>query len=365
MRALKLALLTLALVPTTWLHGERPDRAHLPDAGLVDLMPALRGDLPDTGALRLLGAWQIIGRSRTLGTLSSLAQTRGGLVSVGDRGGVLWFSRPDFPGPWRHRLDRLIHVDWRRFHYPTDSEAVVVLPGAEDLLVAYEGVPQIERYSHDLTLRHPITLPVLSEWPENQGPEGMAVLGDGRTVIVGETYDRWLDRTRHPGLIFRGIPQPFETPARFELIMPAGYRPSELTQMPDGRLLVLGRNFSLAGFRSIVAVFSPRDVRPGAEITPRVIARITDPRIRDNYEGMTVTREADGSEVVWLVSDSNEMSVMQRTLLLKLRIGPDAGKGASAVGVAPDRQTAPARSSARAGERAGAAKTRNVRRRLP
>jgi hypothetical protein len=55
-----------------------------------------------------------------------------------------------------------------------------------------------------------------------------------------------------------------------------------------------------------------------------VIARIDDPRIHDNYEGMAVTREADGSQIVWLVSDSNEMVWAQRTLLLKLRIGPEA-----------------------------------------
>lgn len=78
------------------------------------------------------------------------------------------------------------------------------------------------------------------------------------------------------------------------------------------------------GFRSVIAVFAQKDVRPGAVITPKVIARIDDPRIRDNYEGMTVTREPDGSRLVWLISDSNEMVWAQRTLLLKLRIGPEA-----------------------------------------
>jgi hypothetical protein len=72
--------------------------------------------------------------------------------------------------------------------------------------------------------------------------------------------------------------------------MPAGYCPSELAQMPDGRLLVQGRRFGRTGF----------------------------------YKAITVTREADGSQLVWLVSDSNEMVLLQRTLVLKLRIGPEA-----------------------------------------
>lgn len=323
MRALKLALLILALVPAIWLRAPKPMPARDQTVHLVDLMPLLRSQLPRTGALRLEGAWQLNGRSRTLGTLSALAQSGNGFVAVGDRGGVLRFTRPDRPGPWVTRLDRLVHLDWRRYRYPTDAESILVEPGSGDLVVGYEDAPMLERFSADLAQHRPIPLPVLAEWPENQGAEAMTRLEDGRTVLIGETYARWLDRTRHPGLIFPGTPRPFESPARFELIMPPGYRPSDLAQAPDGRLFVLGRHFSVVGFRSVIAVFAPDDLRGGGAITPQVIARIDDPRIRDNYEGMTVTREADGSQMVWLVSDSNEMVWAQRTLLLKLRIGPE------------------------------------------
>ena len=325
MRALKLVLLILALVPTVWLRGEAPAMPGNPAIQLVDLMPALRRSLPDTGALQLVGAWQIRSQDRNLSTLSGLAQTRGGFVAVGDRGAAFWFARPDLPGPWQARLTRLVDLNWRKYRYATDAEAALVDAPTGDLIVAYEDAPMLERYSPDLARRSRIAIPALAAWSENQGPEAMTRLADGRTVIVGETHARWLDRTRHPGLLFPGVPKSGESPARFELAMPAGYRPSELAQMPDGRMLVLGRHFTLAGFRSVIAVFAAGDVRPGAVITPRVIARIADPRLRDNYEGMTVTREADGSQMVWLLSDSNEMVWAQRTLLLKLRIGPEVG----------------------------------------
>lgn len=323
MRALKLALLILALVPTVWLRSAQMPPPGNPGIHLADLMPTLRDSLPDTGALQLEGVWQILGQARLLGTLSGLAHTQGGLVAVGDRGGILWFPRPDRPGPWHARASRLINLNWNKYHFPTDAEAVMVDPASGDLVVAYEDAPRLERYSPDLSWRSPIPLPVLAEWPDNKGAEAMARLADGRTVIVGEGYLRGLDRTRHPALIFEGMPRPFETPKRFVLVLPDGYRPCELTRMPDGRLLVLGRRFSLAGFRSVIAIFAPQDVYPGAVVTPDVIARIDDPRIRDNYEGMTVTREADGSQMVWLIADSNEMTLLQRTLLLKLRIGPE------------------------------------------
>lgn len=323
MRPIKLALLFLALVPAIWLRAPKPLPANDPAIRLVDLMPGFGPQKPATGALQLVGAWQITGANRNLATLSGLAQTAAGsFVAVGDRGAAMWFSRPDRPGPWRARLTPLVRLDWRKYRYATDAEAVMIDQASGALIVAYEDKPMLEHFAPDLARRSAIPLPALAAWPDNEGAEAATRLADGRTVIVGEVYARWLDRTRHPGLIFPGWPHPFENPARFELIMPAGYRPSELAQLPDGRLLVLGRQFSLLGFRSVIAVFAAGDVRPSAAITPQVIARIDDPRIRDNYEGMTTTREPDGSQMVWLLSDSNEMVWAQRTLLLKLRIGP-------------------------------------------
>ena len=46
---------------------------------------------------------------------------------------------------------------------------------------------------------------------------------------------------------------------------------------------------------------------------------------RENYEGLALRERADGAVDVWLISDDN-MSVMQRTLLAKLRFDPSAGE---------------------------------------
>lgn len=324
MRAFKLALLILALVPAVYLRTHKPLPSLDSRVGLTDLMPELRraGPLPETGGLALVGAWQLTSRNHDFGSFSGLAQTDGGFVAVGDRGSVLWFTRPDRPRLWRTRLTRLINLDLKQYRYSTDAEAVAVEPDTGALLVGYEGWYAMERFSSDLSRRTRILLPVLREWPDNEGPEAMTRLADGRTVLVGEVYARWLDRTLHPALVFPRLPRPYEQPARFALRMPPGFRPSELAQMPDGRMLVLGRSFSLAGFCSVIAVFAPSAIKPGAAITPQVLAQIDDPRIRENYEGMTVTREPDGSQAIWLISDSNQMVWAQRTLLLKLRLKP-------------------------------------------
>lgn len=326
MRVIKLALLTLALLPTVYLRSPKPNPINDPRVALHDLMPALRakGPLPSVGQLQLVGAWQLTSRNRLFGSFSGLAQAGGALVAVSDRGAVMGFGRPGHPGIWRSHLTRLVNADWRKHHFPTDAESVASDPRSGDLLVGYEDTGVMERFSADLAKRTFIPLPVLREWPENQGPEAMTRLADGRTVIIGEVYSRWFDRTRHVGLVFPGEPRPNETPVRFEVRLPAGFRPCELTQMPDGRLLVLGRSFSFAGFRSVIAIFAPSEIQPDASITPEEIARIADPRIADNFEGMTAMREPDGSAAIWLISDSNEMVWAQRTLVLKLRLAERA-----------------------------------------
>ena len=52
-------------------------------------------------------------------------------------------------------------------------------------------------------------------------------------------------------------------------------------------------------------------------MTARLLAELGKSIPRDNYEGLTLTEDADGQHV-WLISDDNFMS-FQRTLLLKLR----------------------------------------------
>ena len=324
MRALKLVPLIIALAPTVWLRHPAAQPVAAKSLTFVDLMPALRraAPFPTIGAPELVGIWHLRGGLPDAGTLSGLAQSDAEMVAVGDRGAILRFARPDRPGTAALHLSKLIGLDWRKHPHPTDAESVVVEPRTGDLLVAYEDTPAIVRFSADLESHTRIPVPAFANWPDNEGPEAMTWLSDGRLLVIAEGYDRWFDRTLHEGLIFPGVPQTGAEPARFLLRMPAGYRPCELAQMPDGRLLVLGRSFSLMGFRSVIAAFAPPAVRPGAAITPQVIARIDDPRIRENYEGMTVTREPDGSQAIWLISDSNQMVWAQRTLLLKLRLKP-------------------------------------------
>ena len=306
---------TITDVPGEWPRFENPP------VGRIDLLPGLRGEgIPDLGQLTLAGAWQLVSPDPGFGNFSALGQFADGrMVTVGDRNTFMIFAPPDRRGPWRPILGRPFSKWVPGIGMQSDSESLIVDAPTQHVLVGYENASNLIWMNRAMEPIGKITVPALREWPPNQGPETMARLADGRVVIVGEVNAHPFNRRLHPALVFAGMPRSFEKPGRFEVTMPEGYRPTELAQLPDGRLLLLARKFTIAGFRSVILTADPAQLHPGAVLQTQEIARIDDPRIRDNYEGMTVTRAADGSVSIWLISDSNLMVALQRTLVLKLR----------------------------------------------
>lgn len=268
----------------------------------------------------VVGAWTLRGGFGLFGNYSGLAALPDGrLVALGDRNGYLVFAQPGGP-PGRVIYGMPFPGTWSRQGQSFDGEAITALNGRAQFLVACEGTGTLSLFDNGLKRFRQLAVPALREWGHNQGPEAMRQLADGRLVLIAEMRAHWFDRRRYPGLIFRGVPQPGEKPGRFVMVMPEGYRPTELAQLPDGRVLVVGRKFTPAGFRSVIVTADAAALRDGAEVQTREIARIDDPRFSDNYEGMAITRDGAGATVIWLISDSNTTVWLQRTIVLKLRI---------------------------------------------
>ncbi|MCW1382125.1 esterase-like activity of phytase family protein [Novosphingobium sp. KCTC 2891] len=319
MRIAKIPLLLAALAVTFVGGGKFPRDVRDRQIVFRDL---LAGEAPVRigNELEVAGAWWMRSRQSSFGNYSALAIMPGGrLLAISDRNAMLAFARPDGSLHQPAFFGRPLPDDFRLARLSADAEAVSLIPSTGELLVAVEGSDRIFALRRDFKAFRTFTVPALWEWPVNQGPEAAQVLADGRLVLIGETYAHRFDRRLHPALLFPGLPRAGEAPGRFLLEMPEGYRPTDLAQMPDGRLLVLGRKFTLMGFRSVIMTADPAALRAGAVVRTHEIARIDDPRVRDNYEGMAVSRERDGSTAIWIISDSNAMVWMQRTILLKLR----------------------------------------------
>jgi len=98
-----------------------------------------------------------------------------------------------------------------------------------------------------------------------------------------------------------------------------GYRVTDAALLPDGRLLLLNRRFAwLEGLSAVLTVADTRDLRAGATIEGREIARLQPPLTVDNMEALSVTVE-NGRTIVWIASDDNFFP-LQRTLLLKFAL---------------------------------------------
>ena len=100
---------------------------------------------------------------------------------------------------------------------------------------------------------------------------------------------------------------------------PEGYRPTDATLLPDGRLLILNRRIGLPqGFSAKLALLDPAKIESDKAITPQVIATLASPLLVDNMEGLAVTEE-NGRIIVWMISDDN-FTALQRTILMQFAL---------------------------------------------
>ena len=198
--------------------------------------------------------------------------------------------------------------------FNADAEALARLPDGT-WLVAFERRHRIRAYRRlDGPGAYVAPPPGLDNAPPNGGLESLAVLPDGRLFAIAETFtppDR--PELRHAWL---GVPGRW-TPLYWQ---PApGFHPTDAAILPDGRVLVLERRFSLlGGFAARLVMTAPealRLARQGAVLRGETILMLDDaPLPSENWEAVAVTRFGDQT-LVALISDDNE-SVLQRSLLL-------------------------------------------------
>jgi hypothetical protein len=204
-----------------------------------------------------------------------------------------------------------------------DSEGISYDGNSGQFWVSYEATHAIRRFSRSFSRANGIARPAeMQRWSANKGAETIIRLSDGRFIVIAES----LNPDIHQALLFSGDPvEPGTVISKFNYRPPFGYRVTDGTMLPDGRLLILNRFIGFPrGFAAKVAVVNPEEIKSGAMITGKVIATLAAPLLVDNMEGVAITRE-DGDTIVWLVSDNN-FNFWQRTLLMKFRLAERAPK---------------------------------------
>ncbi|MEP7005093.1 MAG: esterase-like activity of phytase family protein [Sphingomonas bacterium] len=325
MRILYSVLLLLFLTPTWMGSSQLP---LLGDDPVFEAQPvsldAGRPALRRVGQLTWLGGVQLTGHTPAFGGFSSMRVAGDHFTLLSDGGNIVRFrmdSRwrlsergfaelPAGPGAGWGKEDR-------------DSESMTIDPGTGQIWVGFERANAIWRYTPGLAQGEAHAAPpAMADWPPNGGAESMVRLADGSFVVISEIGPGAHGKGR-AAIRFAGDPTGHPRAGfAFSFLPPAGFDPSDITALPDGRLLVLVRKFRLPlTFAAKLMEVDPASIRPGAMVRGREIATLAEPLIHGNFEGLAVTREGSAT-IIWICSDNDQL-FLQRSLLLKFRLEPD------------------------------------------
>lgn len=319
-------LLILALAPVTWLRKEPAPVSYEVKLGFRRLpLPSRAEQSAHLGAFRLEQIWELTSPHEQFGGYSALlALGDGQLLAIGDRNNWLRFTPPGRPQrpiaigfvrPWQL-------VERNGF----DSESATLDPATGQVWVGWESSNSLTRHRLDFGAWHSIFPRAMARWGRNNGPEAIVRLTDGRFVVLREGFTGGLDQSHHPALLFASDPIGGKPPRSFTFAGPSSFSVTDMTQLPDGRVLILMRKLVWpipARFVGRIVVADPATIRAGEVWRGRLVAKLSSSLPVDNFEGIAVEPRTDGRLTVWLISDANS-AVTQRTLLWKLAVDPRA-----------------------------------------
>lgn len=312
-RKILAGLVVLGVAPGTFVRSDLPP----PDFTSPVAIQRLDTRPLKSGPLELEDAWVLTSKNDHFGGFSALiAWKPDQFLAANDAGRLMHLPRPDRSSA-APTLDRFLNFE-RVDKTHVDIESLTFDPATGEVWAGLEWAQQIIRFGPRLQHRGQVRPPEMMEWGGNSGPESMLRLKDGRFIVIEE---RASAEGLHEALLFPGDPTDDEEPMRFVFQARDGYRPSDAALLPNGRIVVLLRGVELGlplSFPALLVVADPRDIAEDSVLRSRFLAKIEEPFPSDNFEGLTVVDEKDGSWSLWLISDDNFASY-QRTLLLKLR----------------------------------------------
>ena len=282
---------------------------------------ALDRDRPerrDFDQLELLGAWRLTSNNPYFGGISSMRVKDGHILALSDASYVFRFN---FNGRQRQgpmRVRQLPGIYTSRFP-DRDAESMTSDPNSGTMWVGFEASNTIRRYSPNLGAKMAWVAPVaMAGWPDNTGPESLLRLSDGRFIVISEAARGPSESVE--ALIFPGDPiDNGRNTKRFYYKPPRGFSPTDAALLPDGRVLVVNRRFTITeGVSAKLTIFDPREIRWEQIIRSDMIASLSPPLRIDNMEALSVERR-NGRTIVWIASDDN-FNPLQQTLLMKFAL---------------------------------------------
>lgn len=319
-RRLAPVLAAVALVVAAGSCSERDGLTDRPEGPLLHSEPLLHDQRPwtDVPGIDLVSARVLTSGSIRFGGWSGVRVRDGIMTAVSDRG--YWLQVPlgddGVPQAADARLGRLIGPDGEPLldDDRRDAEELVALPDG-GWLVSFERDHRLWIYppGDEPFSRPPVPLPGpdgLDALPHNGGIEAMALLPDGRLLLLAEGDD---GEATAQGWITADALSPTPDWRPLTLAGDGRHLPTAAAVSGDA-LWVMERSWSpFAGFSNHLRRIALDTVAPGARLDGSVVARFDDPPVSDNFEGLG----SDGDRLVALTDDN--YNGLQRTLLLVFR----------------------------------------------
>ena len=271
-----------------------PDRHQLPPRQVELHFQPVR--LPAaTGPLRVAGAWVMTADDRRLAGLSALAIDDGRFLALSDLGAAIRFDPPSKSRPRAMVADLLDGPGPTGKKTSRDAELVALDPRGRGWWVGFEQRHSIWLYDRQFKMAE-AAIPILRNWPDNRGIEGLIADGDGLLALAEN--GREAIRVDADGLHVMGLDTASEV--------------ADAARAPDGGAWLLLRTQGRDGIGQAIAPL----IHSGGEY--RIGDALPLPKAAfDNFEGMAIAPRPGGGWRFWLVTDDGHR-FKARTLLVAL-----------------------------------------------
>lgn len=273
------------------------------------------------GRLRYLKGWRLENPDPAFGSFSSLLVSDDAFLLLNDAGGFVRLAREEGDRIGAARFGNLPDGPGDPFlKRNRDSESMTRDPETGRIWVGFENRNAIWRYSGDFLRAEAARRPLeMRKWPGNAGAEAMARLRSGRFIVLSEG-GKGPPGANEALLFDRDPTDPAAKATRFYYRPPSGFRVTDAVELPDGRVLVLHRRLGIWPlFTAKLSILDPARIERDGLVTGEEIATLAPPLAVDNMEALAITRE-NGRTIVWLASDDNFGTPMQKSLLLKFAL---------------------------------------------
>ncbi len=277
----------------------------------------------NAGKLRFISGVELKGDHADFGGISGLVIDKSGrrFLAITDKGryikGVIDESAPGKVTRVKGvKIDRLAGLNGLLDKKKNqDAEGIVDLSDGAltgPFLISFERKHRILNYRRiNGSPDGALSLPPADTWiPSNGGMEAIVQLADGH--IMALTEDARDEAGNIVGWIADG---PKALP--ISLRKSGEFKPTDMARLPNGDVLVLERRYGKTiGVSMQIRRIAGASIKPGATLDGQILTQLDRSANIDNMEAMDVRVTDDGRTLIYIMSDDNFNTPLQRTLLL-------------------------------------------------